>query len=243
MRTIEITTSQKVTIEYHLASLRDRFFAFFIDSVIIWGGITALTVLYGMSFSNAGFQYFIWFVILPVFFLYTPTSEFFMSGRTWGKKALGLKVVRLNGRSPGLTDYGIRWAFRLIDIWFSIGSIGALLISSSQKSQRLGGQLSNTVVIRTKSRLQLRIHDLMNINSRKDYDVQYRNVVKFSEEDMLFIKSTIDRVAKYPNKSHKEALNELVKKAMEVLGGNVPTPQNKVGFLNTLINDYIVLTR
>ena len=86
MRTIDITTSQKVTIEYNLASLRDRFFAFFIDSVIIWGTIAALLFVWTMSFSNDGLRYFLWFVVFPIVFLYTPLSEFVMNGQTWGKR-------------------------------------------------------------------------------------------------------------------------------------------------------------
>jgi uncharacterized RDD family membrane protein YckC len=242
MRTIEITTSQKVTIEYALASLRDRFFAFFIDSSVLWIGLMLLTFLFYLVGPSMDITYFYWIVLAPIFFFYTPVSEYLMHGQTLGKRALGIKVVRLNGRSPTSGNYAIRWAFRMIDIWLSIGSIGALLISSSEKSQRLGGLLSNTVVIRTRSKLQLKINDLLNINTRANHEVKYPEVVQFTEDEMLFMKSTIERIRKYPNKAHRQALAELVDRANDTMGRQ-ETPKNKVNFLTTLINDYIVLTR
>ena len=53
MRTIDITTTQKVTIEYELASLRDRIIAYLMDQLIL---IACLLVLWLLFMGFFGFE-------------------------------------------------------------------------------------------------------------------------------------------------------------------------------------------
>lgn len=79
MKTISVNTTQNVSIEYELGSLRDRIFAYIIDMivmvVIMWG--IAIVVLLVNQKSDmlmaivAGF----------VFIFYTFLSEYFMNGQ------------------------------------------------------------------------------------------------------------------------------------------------------------------
>src|SRR6185295_722864 len=135
-RTIEITTTQNVTIEYELADTLNRILAFVVDFVIIIVSLFFLNLLASL-FSISG-PYFSWFVILPFFLFYSLISEIAADGQSWGKKAMGICVVKINGTKCSAGDYVIRWAFRLVDIYFSLGSIAALLIGSTERAQRLG---------------------------------------------------------------------------------------------------------
>src|SRR6185295_3491620 len=123
MRTIEITTTQNVTIEYELANVRDHILAFVIDVVIMWGSILVLVILLEIVLPKPLTQYISYFVIVPVFFFYSLVSEIAANGQTWGKKALGIKVVKIDGKEAGMSDYLIRWTFRMVDIYFSLGSV------------------------------------------------------------------------------------------------------------------------
>jgi hypothetical protein len=58
---------------------------------------------------------------------------------------------------------------------------------------------------------------------------------------MLLIKDVLDRNKNYPSEANEKALNEVFKIVVEKI--DVPAPKDKVKFLNTLIKDYIVLTR
>jgi uncharacterized RDD family membrane protein YckC len=242
MRTIEITTTQNVTIEYELASFRDRFFAFFLDFWILNFSLLLLWLLWMYIFGMDSSSYFIYLVLLPIYLFYSPASEIWMNGQSLGKKAIGIKVAKLNGKQPVISDYLIRWAFRLVDIWFSSGTIAAVLVNSTLRGQRLGDMLAHTTVIKTRSSLSIGIADVLRINTRENYEPQYPQVARLNEQDMLLIKLVIERTKKYNNTAHKEALDMLVQKLKTVLDIN-ETPKDKVGFLKTLLNDYIVLTR
>ncbi len=59
---------------------------------------------------------------------------------------------------------------------------------------------------------------------------------------MLLMKSVADRAVQFKNVAHEEALAEMVQIVSQRLG-LVRAPENSVHFVQTLIKDYIVLTR
>ena len=248
MRTIDIRTTQNVTIEYELASLRERFFAYFIDWLIV-GAIYLVIFLVLMStldgvIMESSLSLNLLLKLLPIglFIFYQLLSEVLADGQSWGKKAIGLKVVRLDGKEPGLSDYLLRAAFHLFDTILSAGIVAALLVSSSAKGQRLGDMTANTAVIKVKFSLRFRLEDILKINSIEDYEPTYPEVRSLSEQDMLLIKTIISRSRMYKNKAHQEVVDELVGRLTNILG-LAERPADKINFLKTLIRDYIVLTR
>ena len=242
MKTIDIRTTQNVTIEYELAAVRERIVAFIIDIVIMWSAILILTMIAGLALPKPFTKYFFYLVMVPVFVFYSLVSEIFANGQSLGKKAMGIKVVKISGTEGGVSDYLIRWAFRMVDIYFSLGSVATLLISSTEKAQRLGDVIANTAVIKVKPKNTLRLKDIMKINSLQTYVPHYPEVRNMKESEMLIVKNVLDRVKEYPNEAHREAAETLATVLCERLNitDDIKEP---VPFLRTLINDYIVLTR
>ena len=244
MQTIEIRTTQNVTIEYELASLRERFFAIFIDSLIVGSFYFVMLMILSNLIGEALFNYsaFISLLLIGMFVLYQLFSEILADGQSWGKKAMGIKVVRLDGKEPGLGDYLLRAVFHIVDTVVSLGIMAALMISSSNKNQRLGDMTASTTVIRIKFNLRFQLEDILKINTLEDYEPTYPEVRRLSEKDMLLIKTIISRYRKYRNKAHQEVIDELVENLILQLDIAVQ-PRDKIAFLKTLVRDYIVLTR
>ncbi len=244
LNTIEIQTAQKVVIQYELASVGNRMSAFTIDMAILIGVLIFLMTILSQVILASGDEVFLYFFLLvmaPIFLFYTLVSEILLDGQTLGKRLVGLKVVKLNGDPAEPFDYLLRWSFRFVDIWFSAGAVAALLISSSQNNQRLGGMLSGTAVIRKSSTRNFALKDILNI-SIQDYEPIYPQVTQLSEQDMLFVKKVLERARRYRNEAHRKALAELADKMSEQLSVKIlPTEREK--FLKTALTDYIVLTR
>ncbi len=237
MQKIDINTTQNVTIQYELAAWWDRVFAYFIDMVVLFGSIFMMIL-----FMEAFLPQITYLMVFLLLFFYTPAFEILNNGQTLGKKALGIKVVKLTGKKPTLKDYALRWAFRILDIYLSSGVIASILIGSSQKSQRLGDLVANTTVIRLRPSLGVSLSDIMTINTREHYQPVYQQASRFNENEILLMKEVLDRVAKYPNVAHKMALNNLVTKVKDRLSLD-KAPLNNSKFLQTVIKDYVVLTR
>lgn len=243
MPNIDINTSQNVTISYELAKLRERVMAWFIDFIILWFGSYLLAIAFAFAFkSQTGMYLYVYLVILPFSTFYTLLWESLGNGRTPGKRLLRLKVVRIDGRQPVFFDYLLRWVFRLTDIWLSVGSLAAILISSTERSQRMGDLLSNTVVVRSRSSWELNLKDILKIRTREEYEPRYPAVRSIREEDMLLIKQLLERNARFANRAHREAVFQAAER-MAYLIGLPSVPDKKEEFLKDCIKDYIVLTR
>lgn len=246
MRLIDIKTTQNVTITYELASLRDRILATLIDWITILGGSGIMAWIVAVVFGSLGDEDLITsmmiILVLPIPVFYVPVMEMLNNGQTLGKMALRTKVVKLDGRQLMFFDFLLRWCFRLVDIFFSWGAIAAILSTSTDHGQRLGGLVSNSTVVRLRPTLQVSLKDILKINTKDNYVPVYPEIRNFREEDLLLIKQSMDRFKKHRNPAHRAAINELSESLKAKLGAEVE-PRDNIKFLKTLIKDYIVLTR
>jgi uncharacterized RDD family membrane protein YckC len=243
MRSIELQTTQNVRINYELALLRDRVIAFVIDFLAIGTSVLLMSIFtFGVLVQFGLELYFGMLVMAPFVTFYTLYMEWLTKGQTLGKMAMRIQVVRVDGKPMVFTDYLLRWVFRLLDVWFSGGAIAVVMISSSTRSQRLGDLVSNTTVVRTRPRMDIQLRDILKIGTAVDYTLTYPGIKRFREQDMITLKQTVERYLLYKNAAHAEALHLACKRVCDLLG--IPeVPEDEVGFLRTVIKDYIVLTR
>ncbi len=247
MRTIDISTTQNVTIEYELAGLRERFFGLLIDSIIMLFLWIALRIVTAFLFAFDSRFVEIVVGLFPIWFLliYNMACETLLNGQTLGKRAQHIKVVRIDGKPIGFSDILLRAILMIADYFFSFGILGAILISTSDKRQRLGDMAAGTTVIKMGTDRRFKLYDILNINTLENYTPQYPQVKQLSEDDMLFIKNVIIRFQKYRNTSHTEAVQELylhLKKILDI-ELDLTYTHDQIEFFRTLIKDYIVLTR
>ncbi len=246
MSKIELRTTQNVVIDYELATLGDRLLAFFIDLVIVVAFfLFLLFVIFGLiDVSTADVPLGILYGLLPMigFMVYHFLSETWADGQSWGKKMVGIKVVRSDGQQPNLSDYLLRAVFHLVDTFGSGGILAAIFISSTPQRRRLGDLTANTAVIRIKTSDRFRLSDILRINTTDNYTPVYPEVKRFTDQDMLVIKTALARYHRYPNDAHRAALREACTIVCNQM--NIPLPKNNLPeFLKTLLRDYIVLTR
>ena len=244
-KTIEIRTTQNVTIEYELAGLRERALAWMLDSALVFIGFILMNVLITLLLGNVGHWWGLFFGLMLFlgYFLYHILFEILRRGQTPGKMALGIKVVRLDGKDPEWSDVTLRALLQLVDSLFSLGIVGGLLVKTSAKSQRLGDMAANTTIIKLQSsNYNFRLADILSISSLQNYQPVYPQVRNLSERDMIFVKTALARLSTYPNQAHGELVEDLVSRLMVLLELE-QRPHNRVEFLKTLLKDYIVLTR
>jgi uncharacterized RDD family membrane protein YckC len=239
-QTIEIQTAYHVPIQFELAPLRERIFAFIIDLLV--KGILFFILSNCIQLLDIEGGYFTLLLIMPILTFYTLVCEIWMNGRTPGKSLLGIRVIRIDGQQPSFADYLLRWSFRMIDIYLSFGLLAAIGISSNERGQRLGDTLAQCTVVRVSKKLHLSLADLMKIESRETYQPQYPQIAQFKESDIFLIKHTIERYQRYKNNAHQQALKELSRSFQAKLHCET-APVNDIQFLRTLIKDYVVMTR
>ncbi|MCG8696479.1 MAG: RDD family protein [Bacteroidales bacterium] len=261
---IQIVTSQNVTIEYKTATIFERFIAWVLDWLIIWACIGVVILLWLIIMpivSNqqelAAVTYYV--IMAPFFFLYNLCWEIFNNGKSPGKLAMSLRVLRLDGEKAGLYSFVLRWAFRIIDIYILVllalmyykdlahiecwlyGVVGVISIATSKSGQRIGDYLADTTVVKIEKSNRLALSRVKELDALQKYEPVYPEVTQLSEEEVLLIKEVVMRYKKYPTKGHKEAMTVLIENLKQHL--QVTPPKSNIDFLNTLIKDYVALTR
>lgn len=240
MKYVEITTPQNVTIRYTLATFWERAIACLLDAVIVTVAsliMAGLFSTFGSPISDILYS----LILVPFIVFYSFTMELLNNGQSLGKMALRLRVQRLDGEAITANDYLMRWIFRGIDIYFSVGTVGTLSVIATNRNQRVGDLLGNTIVVNVSKRERLSIENLLSLNKIREKKITYPQVTRLPEDAFLIVRETLSKYKKYKNDAHDKALVELTNHLCEVL--ELEKPKNNEKFLQTLLNDYIVLTR
>lgn len=241
MKTIEIQTPQNVTLEVPLAGVGYRILSFAVDQFALIAFMIILLLI--DEFLLGGFfDEVLLFIYLAVYLLYTPMFELMWNGQTLGKRMLGLRVIRLDGSEITFDEVMGRWLMRLPDIYASAGALAVILISSGRYQQRIGDLLAGTIVVLNRSGMGVSLNRLRKLDNVSNYTPKFPIVKRLSEDDALLIKKTIQRHGRYSNEAHKLAVSELSLKLKELLQIE-SDPETDIQFLNTVLKDYIVLTR
>jgi uncharacterized RDD family membrane protein YckC len=139
------------------ASVWIRFVALLIDSLIltvVLGIIGAIVgfliaaVAQNSSGAAVGLGLILDLIIIVLSFGYFAYMEATQGG-TFGKKALGLRIVKVDGGPIGWNEAIIRTLLRIVDNFF-FGLVGFICILSSEKKQRVGDMVAKTIVITTR---------------------------------------------------------------------------------------------
>jgi uncharacterized RDD family membrane protein YckC len=143
---LTITTPEGVELDLELAGLGSRFMGQLLDFTIKVISILAI----GLTLSAAGLTGLA--IMLPLIFLilyaYDVVFETFASGRTPGKMATRLRVVRIGGEPIDFMSSAIRNVLRLIDGAPLMYVPGIISILATKRHQRLGDLAAGTIVVR-----------------------------------------------------------------------------------------------
>lgn len=239
MDNFQIETAQNVSIFQNVAGIGDRILAFLIDFLII----VAYYIFAALIFSNLGLEnvdpgdvwaYYLLIGLPP--FLYHLFFETFWDGRSPGKAAMKLRVVKLDGSKPGFGSFLIRWVIRIVDISIVTGGIAIVSILLSEKGQRIGDRAAQTTVISEKKRVNLSQSLLVTIP--EDYVPTYPQVTVFTDQDVQTIKTLYTDAKRNRNHNVIVKLAERLKQKMGV------TPEEaNIEFVDRVISDYNYYTQ
>jgi uncharacterized RDD family membrane protein YckC len=148
---LSIPTPEGVELELVLAGVGSRLVATFVDHLVKGAILLALWIL-GNAVGGDSVGGFLLAGLLVASFLvwfgYDVAFETLASGRTPGKRAAGLRVVRLGGEPVGFLASAVRNLLRLVDSLPGFYAVGGLSVIFSRRNQRLGDLAAGTLVVR-----------------------------------------------------------------------------------------------
>jgi uncharacterized RDD family membrane protein YckC len=243
MHTIEITTTQNVVIQYNPASLMDRILAFLVDFIMI---VLFYYVLMFMMFAIMGFNDFDQTpILLPLMIVsfYSLLFERFMDGQTPGKRLLHIQVIKVDGGQPDGVEFFKRWSLRFLDIYLSFGALAMISSGSSEKGQRLGDKIADTMVVKVQRGAKYRLEDIIKLGRSSEYEAHYPEILMLDEKHIINLKRLVKRYERSKASSfYTDLMLKTVKHLEEELG--IESKQHKpVDFVRQLVRDYVILTR
>jgi uncharacterized RDD family membrane protein YckC len=238
MQTIRITTSQNIDIDYELGGLGERIVASLIDFGMFFL-IYILVAILGISMAaiNSNPSFFILFIVYAVLYVfYDLLCEIFMNGQSVGKKVMKIRVISLDGAQPKISQYLLRWLFRIIEMGASFGSIALVVAAISPKVQRIGDLVAGTILIRTQPRTN--IQHIAFRPAIEGYQPVFTSASQLSEQDIELINEVVNSYIKTGNSVLVYNMAQRIKEHLGIL----PPPQmNDMQFLQTILKDYTQL--
>lgn len=226
MATTKITTGQFVQIEQTAASIGDRIVARVVDYAIMlcWALFWAYMLAHNDIASNL-----VWlFVVMLPLMCYSLLWETLNNGQSPGKMLRHLRVVRLDGETPTMGNYMMRWLMELVDVGFCC--IGLLVILLSRNSQRLGDMAAGTIVVRLNSYESYGFQLSDYAYTQRDYRPQYPEASRLSPRQVEVIERTLG--TDYSN----DRADRLAQKVSRLLG--VSPQGSNTKFLSDVLHDY-----
>jgi uncharacterized RDD family membrane protein YckC len=146
----EIETPEHIRFRYPLAGPGRRVTAYFIDLMIRGAIVVVVALLLTMTrllafdgLSNGAMLLLLFVVEWGYFVLF----ESLWSGRTPGKRALHLRVLKEGGYPTGFLDIALRNLLRAADFLPFLYSVGLGVMGLDPRFRRLGDMVAGTIVI------------------------------------------------------------------------------------------------
>jgi len=175
-RNVDVRTPESIAFNYELAGLGSRFLALAIDQLIqvlvvlaiFWGAVSAALHLptvhgtVGTQSEKLGAAIVIAAIVIvlfTIFFGYFIIFETLWNGKTPGKWALSIRVVRDGGYPVDFGAAVIRNLIRVGELALGYYALSALSMVLSPENKRLGDYAAGTIVVR-ESKIALGLADL-----------------------------------------------------------------------------------
>jgi uncharacterized RDD family membrane protein YckC len=154
-----IVTPEAVVLELRLATLGSRVLAITLDLTIQLTGLLLVLLALGLIGNAVGAAIPGWIAVVIVTFLsflaifgYPVILETLWGGKTVGKRALGIRVVTIEGAPIRFRHAAIRAALEIPDFFIPPGGLVACVsVLFTRDDQRLGDLAAGTVVVHERS--------------------------------------------------------------------------------------------
>lgn len=252
---LKFETPENVQVRFHLAGLGTRFIAWFIDQFLMWiflFCLLILLVLVGVSLEGVlgdivsidpdeMSEHELGMYVIGLFmlayglgsFVYFSALELLMHGQTLGKRACGIRVVKLDGFSLDASSILIRNVFRVIDtvpfMW--------LFPLLSQRSQRSGDMVGGTIVVNDETP---EISDVRTqLSERSPLEAEFRfdaaALKRLQPTDLEAVERLLERWHSLPESQREGLTQRLIEPLVAKLRVATPPAERRVRFLEDLL--------
>jgi uncharacterized RDD family membrane protein YckC len=219
---VTIATPEGVDVVLELAGLGSRIAAETIDLLIKAAVIAAALVALLVPTGGSGFAAAASIVVASLVLVgYDILFETLGDGRTPGKRALGLRVVRAQGQPIGLRSSTVRNVLRFVDVYVLFGLIGMASIVATRRNQRLGDLAADALVVRGRFAPEAP-RSRQPAAAELPPDLRAWDVSAVSVDELATVRQFLDRRATLTPESRRRLGSELARRLRSKVAGAPP---------------------
>jgi len=232
MLVVKLDTGFNIEVEFPIAPFHRRLFAWITDFLILISYLWVANIIIRNILGGgwAGEYEWVYVLYLLPYFLYHLLLEILLNGQSLGKRAMRIKVITLEGGQPSLSQFLIRWMFRIIDLGlFLLPGFFSIILSA--RSQRIGDLIAGTIVIDT--RASTTWQDTIFTEIETTYKPKYPQVMQLTDKDVNTLKSIINAVRKRNDYELAHRISERIQSKLKI-----QADEDSLSFLQRLMKDY-----
>lgn len=212
---ISIQSSELVFLQNELAGIGSRALAYLLDLAVRF--LLVVIVLYVSSPLQSqprDYLFFLSFVLLFIYSGYHIVLEWLLAGKTPGKYAAGVRVIRENGSPISLLDAVIRNVLRAVDM-LPAGYFAAFLVMFLEsRTRRIGDILAGTIVVydRPRHRDLRAFVDSQLLTVKPSRDIAIGGLHRLTDTERAVIRDLYDRIHKLEMQEKARLLSKFSEK-------------------------------
>lgn len=235
---LNIQSTDALQLELPIAGIGSRSYAFIIDwhirLVLSLGWFFLIMVIYEIISGSAEEIFFndLWrdIAIWPaaiLYLFYHPVLEIMMKGRTPGKRMAGVRIVTIEGHSPGMGALLIRNIFRLVDSLPQFYLVGLVTCGVTRQQVRFGDMAAGTLLVHEKRATEKDLEHMLQLGSHG----------KLAPEQFELVQELRLRWATLTQMSRIRLAESLLEKLQEPLPAPKASPFDRERELRTILDN------
>jgi uncharacterized RDD family membrane protein YckC len=238
MSVLAVSTPFNIDLELVIAPFGRRMFAWLLDSAILVVYFYGFySIVYSKLSFDEGLAAVVWILGFGIpWAMYDFLQEYFFNGQSIGKRALGIRVVDLQGNEPSASQCILRQVLRTVDFTITLGLCALISSLISKNGQRVGDVVAGTLVIEKTPRANLTETIYIPVE-RETYQVRFPAVMRLTDRDINGIRTLL---AAKPTRDTMTYAATVSLRIQTVLG--IETDLEPRDFMQQLLEDYNFLS-
>lgn len=238
MPVLAVSTPFNIELELTLAPFGKRALAWLLDCVILFIYLYGFNKLvYSQVLMNENLSTIVGILGFGVpWAMYDFLQEVFFNGQSLGKRALGIRVVDMQGNEPTISQSILRQVLRMVDFTITFGLCALISALVSKNSQRLGDVVAGTVVIEKTPKANITETIYLPID-RADYVPRFPSVMRLTDRDINGIRNLLSAKETKDTEAFAATVAQRIK---DVLSIETDLPPRD--FMQQLLEDYNFLS-
>lgn len=224
---LSIETPEQIKINYSIAGIGSRFYAAVIDIAVL-----TPIVLIGMYVTvramidlNEILNWLAAIAGIATFALqwgYYIIFEITTNGQSPGKRALGLRVIKVHGYPISFSDSAIRNLIRIVDFLPFFYGIGLMAMLSNKNWQRLGDLAAGTLVVKEDTKVSPNPAKTPTIRKSTFVYADWIQLEQLTDAELVSIREYLSRRGTLPRLRRIQLVRAIGVPIARKMGGSTP---------------------